>query len=66
MAIYDLKCDECGHDFEKFVPGFLSEKDKQCPECDSRKVTQKFNSFNIGCSSTGGGGCAPPSSGGFG
>lgn len=65
MAIYDLKCEACGHDFEKFVPGFIKEDDKQCPECHSRDVVQKFNSFSIGCSASGGG-CAPPSSGGFG
>lgn len=67
MAIYDLKCEDCGHDFEKFVPGFLKDDDKQCPECDSRNVIQKFNSFSIGCSSAAGGGsCTPPPSGGFG
>ncbi|RJQ43221.1 MAG: zinc ribbon domain-containing protein [Gaiellales bacterium] len=67
MAIYDLKCESCGHDFEKFVPGFLKEEHKQCPECDSRDVVQKFNSFSIGCSSSASGGsCAPPRSGGFG
>lgn len=67
MAIYDLKCEDCGHDFEKFVPGFISDEQKQCPKCDSRNVVQKFNSFNIGCSgSAGGGSCTPPRTGGFG
>ena len=66
MAIYDLKCDDCGHDFEIFVTGFLTEDDKLCPQCQSRKVSQKFySSFGIGgsCSSSGGGGgCAPSGS----
>ncbi|MHB0915780.1 MAG: FmdB family zinc ribbon protein [Thermoleophilia bacterium] len=68
MAIYDLKCEACGHDFEKFVPGFLKEEQKQCPECDSREVVQKFNSFSIGSSASGssGGSCTPRPSGGFG
>lgn len=68
MAIYDLKCEDCGHDFEKFVPGFLAEEQKVCPECESRNVIQKFNSFSIGCSNpgSGGGGCVPPRTGGFG
>ncbi|MFA5802342.1 MAG: zinc ribbon domain-containing protein [Thermoleophilia bacterium] len=63
MAIYDLKCDDCGHQFEKFVTGFLAEEDKTCPRCASRKVSQKFNSsFGIGssCSSSGGGCSSPP------
>ncbi|MHB1325112.1 MAG: FmdB family zinc ribbon protein [Thermoleophilia bacterium] len=68
MAIYDLKCDDCGKLFEKFVTGFLSEEDKECPRCSSRRVSQKYNSsFGIGSSSSSkGGGCAPPSGGGFG
>lgn len=49
MAFYDLKCDDCGHKFEKFVSGFLKDGDKSCPECGSRKVTRKFaGSFSIG------------------
>jgi putative FmdB family regulatory protein len=69
MAIYDLKCDDCGHDFEKFVSGFITDEQKICPECESRNVIQKFNSFSIGCSSSGGSGggsCTPPTTGGFG
>jgi len=68
MAIYDLKCDDCGKLFEKFVTGFLTEEDRECPRCRSRRVSQKYNSsFGIGSScSTRGGGCGTPSTGGFG
>jgi putative FmdB family regulatory protein len=68
MAIYDLACEDCGHEYEKFVPGIIRDEQKRCPECDSDKVIQKYNSFSIGCSSSGGGsgGCTPPSTGGFG
>jgi putative FmdB family regulatory protein len=67
MAIYDLKCDDCGKQFEKFVSGFLTEEDKECPRCNSRRVSQKFNSsFGIGSSFSRGGGCSAPPSGGFG
>jgi putative FmdB family regulatory protein len=66
MAIYDLKCDECGHQFEKFVSGFLSEQDKVCPECGSHRISQKFTSFFGSCVTGSGGGCAPPAGGGFG
>jgi len=67
MAIYDLKCDDCGKQFEKFVTGFLKEEDKECPRCNSRKVSQRFNgSFGIGssCSNSGGGCSTPPFGGG--
>jgi putative FmdB family regulatory protein len=68
MAIYDLKCDDCGKQFEKFVTGFLTEADKECPRCHSRRISQKFNSsFGIGSScSNKGGGCNTPPAGGFG
>ncbi len=67
MAIYDLKCNECGNEFEKFVTGFLKDSDKECPDCNSRDVVQVFTSFGIGsCGSGGGGsyggGCAPAGS----
>ena len=62
MAIYDLKCNSCGKEFEKFVTGFLGEDDKECPECKSRDVRQVYNSsFGIGGGSCGSGG----SGGGF-
>ncbi|MBI5870459.1 MAG: zinc ribbon domain-containing protein [Actinobacteria bacterium] len=68
MAIYDLKCDDCGKQFEKFVTGFLTEEDKECPRCNSSRISQKYSSsFGIGSScSTTGGGCSKPPSGGFG
>lgn len=65
MAIYDLKCNACGNEFEKFVTGFLGEGDKQCPSCDSRDVQQVYNSsFGIGGSSCGSGGGSCGSGGG--
>lgn len=68
MAIYDLKCKECGNEFEKFVNGFLTENDKECPKCNSRDVKQIFNSsFGIGGSSCSSGSCGGGSnSGSFG
>ena len=60
MATYDLVCEACGHDFEVFRQGFLSDEDHLCPECGSTQVHQKFTSFlkNIGGSASGG--CYPP------
>ena len=64
MATYDFVCKACDKEFELFVPGFLKEKDKRCPECGSADVRQKFSSFlkNIGA----GGSCSPSSGSGFG
>jgi putative FmdB family regulatory protein len=45
MASYDLRCRECGHDFEVFVQGFLKPEAKVCPECQSREVEQRFTGF---------------------
>jgi putative FmdB family regulatory protein len=61
MASYDLACDDCGHEFEVYVQGFLKDGDRVCPECDSTEVRQKFSSFlrNLG-------GCAAPSGSPFG
>lgn len=68
MAIYDLKCDECGEEFEKFVTGFLKDEDRECPECGSRKISQRYTGFfGVGSSSCGtGGGCSSPPGGSFG
>lgn len=69
MAFYDLKCDDCGHQFEKFVSGFLRDDDRVCPECGSRNVSQEFTgNFSIGGlrPSSPGGGCGATSGGGFG
>ena len=58
MATYDLLCNECGHEFEVFVQGFLKDDDRVCPKCEATDVRQKFSSFlrNLG-------GCAPAGSG---
>lgn len=70
MPIYDLKCDDCGHTFEKFVTSFIKEEEKECPRCYSRKVSQQFNggSFAVGGSASYGssGSCSTPSRSGFG
>lgn len=42
MAFYDLKCDDCGHQFEKYVSSFLKDEDRVCPQCQSHNVTQEY------------------------
>jgi putative FmdB family regulatory protein len=38
MPTYDLKCNECGERFERFLKRFLSDEDRVCPHCGSRDV----------------------------
>ncbi|MBC7292806.1 MAG: zinc ribbon domain-containing protein [Thermoleophilia bacterium] len=45
MASYDLKCRQCGKEFEVFVLGFLKDEAKVCPECGSREVEQRYTAF---------------------
>lgn len=68
MPIYDLKCDDCGHGFEKFVTGFIKDEEKECPRCYSRSISQRFGggSFGIGGSKSGNGGCSAPPRSSFG
>ena len=69
MSQYDFTCHECEADFEVFSTGFIKDEQKQCPECGSTNVQQKFTSFLRGGSSSGSasvGGCAAPAGSGFG
>jgi putative FmdB family regulatory protein len=56
MASYDLVCEECGHDFEVFMQGFLKDDAKVCPECGSREVRQLITGFLVSSSSRSSGG----------
>jgi len=61
MASYDLRCGECGRDFEVFVQGFLKDEAKVCPDCGSTSVDQRFTGFMMssGVGSSGTGGSSP-------
>lgn len=61
MAFYDLKCEDCGHKFEKFTSSFLKDDDRVCPKCESRNVIQEYRgTFGI----SGFGSSSSPSPGG--
>ena len=45
MAQYDFVCRDCGNAFEVFVRGLIKDADKQCPQCGSVSVRQKFSGF---------------------
>jgi putative FmdB family regulatory protein len=70
VSQYDFTCHECKADFEVFSTGFIKDAQKQCPECASTDVQQKFTSFLRGGSSSSSparaGGCAAPAGSGFG
>ncbi len=68
MASYDLRCASCGKDFEVFVQGFLKDHHKDCPDCGSQEVEQRFTGFMCGTTSSGGSSVPAPSCGhgGFG
>jgi putative FmdB family regulatory protein len=61
MAFYDFVCDDCGHAFEVFSTGFIKPEQRECPECGSHAVRQKFSSFLRSATGSGVGGCAAPS-----
>jgi len=45
VPTYDLTCDDCSADFERFRQGFLRDEDRVCPGCGSAHVTQRFTGF---------------------
>lgn len=65
MALYDFVCVDCGGSFELFVPGFIKDEEKRCPDCGSRAVRQKYSSFLSGGSASSSSNCTPRGSSGF-
>jgi putative FmdB family regulatory protein len=45
MAVYDLTCRACGHQFTVSQPGVIRAKQKRCPKCRSKEVRQSFASY---------------------
>lgn len=65
MAVYDLRCRACGHDFTLEAEGPVKESLKKCPECGSVDLQQKALSYlRNGPWSTAG--CYVPRGSGFG
>ncbi|MCK4618862.1 MAG: zinc ribbon domain-containing protein [Desulfobacterales bacterium] len=63
MPIYEYKCENCNHIFEKLV--FTSNDEHiECPKCDDIRVKRLISS-TCHINSSGGGGCAPSPSRGF-
>ncbi len=55
MPIYEYACQECGDEFEELVSA-STEKNPQCPSCNSYKTEKKMSVFggigDSGCSDT--------------
>ncbi len=63
MPIYEFKCRNCNHCFEKIV--FASDTESvACPECDHKNVNKLVSCANT-IGTAGFGSCAPSSGAGF-
>ncbi|MBN1193537.1 MAG: zinc ribbon domain-containing protein [Coriobacteriia bacterium] len=38
MPTYELRCPDCGCEFDRFLMRLLRQSDKVCPECGSMRV----------------------------
>lgn len=38
VPTYELRCEECGNRFERFLQRLLAESDRVCPRCGSVRV----------------------------
>ena len=64
MPIYEFKCENCGHDFEKLV--FKGdEKFVTCPECGGKKIEKLMSTSSFIGSGLGSVCSAGGSTGGF-
>lgn len=62
MPIYEYKCLECDHTFEKLV--FKHDGEKiECPKCKKKHTKKLISSVSIG--NNAGSGCAPGAPSGF-
>ena len=59
MPSYDLRCEACGHRFEKFLTRLLRDSDKVCPECGSADVRPGLGGGVIAGPKQSGGACVP-------
>ncbi len=54
MPIYEYKCRQCNHEFEKLVRSFSGSPDIFCQNCGSAKVVKLVSTFAFsGSESTG-------------
>lgn len=64
MPVYEYRCPDCTHVFEKLVPMSSADQDVSCPTCGAR--TSRLISTFAAIGSTREGGMPAPSTGGGG
>lgn len=45
MPIYEYRCEECGHTFDKFVRSMANAVEVECPQCHSVKCKKNISLF---------------------
>lgn len=66
MPIYEYRCEECGHTFDKFVRSISGAVEVECPQCHSTKCKKSISLFgttNSTRSSSGASSSCSPSGG---
>lgn len=64
MPIYEYKCSECHHQFEKLIRVSGADGPTKCPECGEREPQRVMSSFAaLGTSSKSTGSCGAPGPG---
>ena len=48
MPIYEYRCKQCGHTFEKLVASSQVNEPVICSECESLESTRQFSTFGVG------------------
>jgi putative FmdB family regulatory protein len=61
MPIYEFKCQQCGHVFDKFFRSMSSSPQVECPKCHSTECRKNVTLFGTssGLGSGASAGCAP-------
>jgi len=45
MPLYEYRCQNCGHEFEKMVRFSEAAKNPVCPKCSGEQTTKKISVF---------------------
>ncbi len=65
MPLYEYRCQECGHLFEKMVAFSESNKLPECPQCKSKATQKQVSTFATKGSGTSSSGSSCGSGGRF-
>jgi len=62
MPIYEYRCKNCNHIFDKLQSIGASNEDVYCPECNSPEPERLLSTFSSSGAGSGGGSCGAPGS----